>query len=67
MMNHRESWAEERKAPTADEWAQLQAAENEPKKRQMTKRSSKESQVEETKPASAPGPTVVLRRRKEGE
>ena len=33
MMNHRESWAEERKAPSKEEWAEMLAKEAEPAKR----------------------------------
>src|SRR5689334_13530384 len=33
MMNHRESWAEERKAPTRDEWIKQLEEEAQPKKR----------------------------------
>ncbi|MBC7691207.1 MAG: hypothetical protein H7222_05510 [Methylotenera sp.] len=33
QMNHRESWAEEKKAPTPAEWAQILAEEETPKKR----------------------------------
>lgn len=33
MMNHRESWAEEREAPTRQEWARILEEESAPKKR----------------------------------
>ncbi len=61
-MNHRESWAEERKAPTKEEWAVMQAEALEPKKRPRKK--------EELAPVTAPTPTagpprVIVRRKSE--
>lgn len=59
-MNHRESWAEERTAPTAAEWAATLAAANEPKKRPR-----KKEEVAEAAPAPTPsGPAKVIVRRK---
>jgi len=34
MMNHREAWAEERHAPTAEEWAKIQSGDVEKKPRE---------------------------------
>ena len=63
MMNHRESWAEERKAPSQEEWVQMQQEELEPKPR--TRRQSTgddKPRTEETqKPVTAA--KVILRRK----
>lgn len=59
-MNHRESWAEERRAPTESEWAAMQAAAEEPKKRPR----KKEEPVAEVAPAAPAGPARVIVRRK---
>jgi hypothetical protein len=58
MMNHRESWAEERTAPTREEWAKTLAGEDKaPRKR----REKVETPVE--LPKVDTGPKVILRRR----
>jgi len=62
MMNHRESWAEERTAPTKSEWAQILAEEAMPIKR--TRKVVEESAVAapvEKKPA----PVLIRRARRE--
>ena len=59
-MNHRESWAEERKAPSKEEWAQILAEEAAPKKRKPREAAA----VEEAKAAVPVGPARVLVRRK---
>ena len=59
MMNHRESWAEERHAPTPEEWKKTAAGEGE------RPRVRKEKPVEEApapKPVSS-APAVIIRRR----
>jgi hypothetical protein len=48
MMNHRESWAEERKAPTAEEWKRILEDEAQPRKR------SKASPEAAAQPAETP-------------
>lgn len=58
-MNHRESWAEERKAPTADEWAKIQSGEDKPAR----KRAPAEAAPQPTEPVKA-APKVILRRQK---
>lgn len=58
-MNHRESWAEERKAPSRDEWARtLNGEDKVPRKR-------REASPAETAPAVKvdSGPKVILRRK----
>ncbi|MGK5086296.1 hypothetical protein WDW86_01960 [Bdellovibrionota bacterium FG-2] len=58
LMNHRESWAEERKAPSAEEWARTLSGEDKP----VRKRSAVEK-APEAEPAAKPsGPQVILRR-----
>jgi hypothetical protein len=61
MMNHRESWAEERKAPSQEEWAKVLSGEDQPKrKRTPTEKAAPESPV----PVNATSaPKVILRRR----
>lgn len=60
LMNHRESWAEERKAPTLDEWKAELIAEAQPKKRER-KPKEEEIPVAVQKPVSEP--KVILRRK----
>jgi hypothetical protein len=59
LLNHRESWAEERIAPTFEEW---QAEQNAPRKRRSSK-AEDEAPAEEPppKPVST-GPKTILRR-----
>ena len=59
QMNHRESWAEERKAPLREEWAQIQADEAAPKKRPRKVAPETAEVKQDVKPAA---PKVVLRR-----
>lgn len=59
-MNHRESWAEERKAPTAEEWARVLSGEDEKPRRR------RETPVEAPAPEPAKStepPKVILRRK----
>jgi hypothetical protein len=60
MMNHRESWAEERRAPTREEWAKILAGENEPKRRTRTKPEEAPAEAPPPKPAA---PRAILRKR----
>lgn len=63
LMNHRDSWAEERKAPTAEEWAKALSGDDKPA------RAPRKEKPEEAKPAApaaqAPSqPARVILRRK---
>jgi hypothetical protein len=64
MMNHRESWAEERTAPTAAEWAQTLVEEALP-----TKRARKVVEETPVAPVSErkPAPVLIRRAKREGE
>jgi hypothetical protein len=61
MMNHRESWAEERRAPTREEWARIIEEEAQPKKRP---RAAKEAPTPAPAQPAAPAapPKVIIRR-----
>ena len=61
MMNHRESWAEERKAPTRDEWVRTLAGEDKPARKP---RAQKETEVKADPSASTSATKVILRRTK---
>ncbi len=62
MMNHRESWAEERKAPSHDEWVKTLSGEDKPAR----KRAPKEEAAPEPAPERPSGPPrVILRKRAE--
>lgn len=61
MMNHRESWAEERKAPSREEWARILAGEDKPARKRTPKEELVPAEPEKTKPAAP----VVIRRRSE--
>jgi len=59
MMNHRETWAEERRAPTPEEWQKILSGEDKPVRTRAEKKIEPESQ--------APAPQaarVILRRSK---
>lgn len=60
MMNHREAWAEERTAPSEEEWKQILAGENEPRKRE---KSQPAAQSEAVAPKAAPAAAKVILRR----
>lgn len=62
MMNHRESWAEERKAPTYDEWVKTLAGED----KAPRKRAPKED-APAAEPATPAGPPKVILRRQRSE
>lgn len=58
MMNHRESWAEERKAPSKEEWARTLSGEDKP----VRKRQPKAETTEPVQPSVSSVPRVILRR-----
>ncbi len=63
-MNHRESWAEERKAPTREEWERTLSGEDKVPRKRRTKaemEAERKAQEEAAKPAST-GPKIILRR-----
>jgi hypothetical protein len=62
LVNHRESWAEERKAPTLEEWQKILSGEDKPKRT----RKPKEDTPPEA-PKTTAGPPKVLVRRGSGE
>jgi hypothetical protein len=62
-MNHRESWAEERRAPSREEWQKTLKGEEEPVKRTRTPKAAQPQA--EAAPAASKGPAVILRRRNE--
>jgi len=62
LMNHRESWAEEKKAPSLDEWKKTLAGEDEPKR---TRKPKEEKPAEEKKAAPLAPPKILIRRRSE--
>jgi hypothetical protein len=57
MMNHRETWAEERKAPTLEEWQKTLSGEDKP----VRVRAEKPAVAEAVK-AEPSAPKVILRR-----
>lgn len=63
MMNHRESWAEERKAPSRDEWERALSGEDKPARKPRAAKA--EETAAEPKPADT-GPKVILRRTPKG-
>jgi len=65
MMNHREAWAEERKAPSYDEFVKQLAEEAEPIKRERKCKGS-DGDVEQRPADSVPvasAPKVIVRRK----
>ena len=60
-MNHRESWAEERRAPTPKVWAEILAAEDQPRTRKP-----REKVEAEPSPTAPVGPARVILRRGSG-
>ncbi len=63
MMNHRESWAEERRAPSREEWAEILAKEDEPVKRPRKATPEPTKTVEATE--KKPTPVLIRRSRRE--
>jgi hypothetical protein len=65
QMNHRESWAEERNAPTLDQWKKTLAGEGEEEKKPRAKKeeSAPQEAAAVSKPSSQSAPSVILRRR----
>lgn len=64
MMNHRESWAEERRAPSREEWERILSGEDEkPRKKAPAEQAKEEtSPVPESNPKPLT-PKVIIRRR----
>jgi hypothetical protein len=65
MMNHRESWAEEKRAPTRKQWEEILAEEAAPKTRtRATSEGAKKEDAESAASNKTPesGPKVILRR-----
>ena len=63
MMNHRESWAEERTAPSRDEWIQQLAEEAAPVKR--TRKTAEEVAAPPPPVEKKPAPVLIRRARRE--
>jgi hypothetical protein len=59
LMNHRESWAEERKSPTREEWEKELRGENKPERK---KRQAAEADPEPVSAQASSAPKVILRR-----
>ncbi|MCM2279594.1 MAG: hypothetical protein NDJ89_16085 [Oligoflexia bacterium] len=64
IMNHREAWAEERRAPSAEEWQKILAGENEPAERRSRQKESAPP-APQPAPAAPSAPKTILRRRSE--
>ena len=62
VLRHKESWAEERKAPSAEEWRKIQEGEGEaaPRARTSKQVASEGAPEPEAKPQTV---TTILRRR----
>jgi len=58
MMNHRESWAVETKAPTPEEWERILSGEDKPVR---TRKPKEEAPAQEVRPQS---PKFILRKKK---
>ncbi len=63
-MNHRESWAEERRAPSKEQWEQALKKEAEPVKRPRAPKSAAIA-ASVALPSSDSAPKVILRRKSE--
>lgn len=62
MMNHRESWAEERRAPSPEEWARIVSGEDKPQRKRAPRGEDEAATQEKAAPAAAATPRVILRR-----
>jgi hypothetical protein len=63
MMNHRESWAEERRAPTREEWQKILDGEDErPTRKRQSSTPAAETQAT---PQAAPAKVILRRSRSE--
>lgn len=71
MMNHRESWAEERRAPTAAEWKLIQSGELSPPKNKTPRSNDSQNLVASSKPEkpdpsppahAATGPVILKKK-----
>jgi hypothetical protein len=58
MMNHRESWAEERRAPSRQEWQKILSGEDKP----VRKRAERAPEEEKSVASESSAPKVILRR-----
>ena len=58
MMNHRETWAEERRAPSLEEWKKTLSGEDKP----VRKRAEKTEEPASVTAAQTSAPKVILRR-----
>jgi hypothetical protein len=65
MMNHRDTWAEERKAPSKTEWEAMLKAESEPKRRVRAEKPA--AAQPEAAPSAPAAPAKVLLRRSKSE
>lgn len=63
MMNHRESWAEERKAPTLAEWTKTLSGEDKPKR---TRAPKEEAAAPEAAAPAGPAKVILRRSRSDG-
>lgn len=64
-MNHRESWAEERTSPTAEEWKKILSGESRPERKKSSGDPATDAAKEpaaEAAPKAASEPRVILRR-----
>ena len=62
MMNHRESWAEERTAPTREQWARIQEEEKKPKTRKPKESAETQDSKSTVETAPSSASRVILRR-----
>lgn len=65
MMNHRESWAEERRAPTFEEWEKLLKGEGERKPRERRPKTEVKAPEDSGGAGPATAPKVILRRQQQ--
>lgn len=62
LMNHRESWAEERKAPTREDWERTSRGEDEAPRTRKPKAPSAETSGSQAGTATGASSKVILRR-----
>jgi hypothetical protein len=67
MMNHRDTWAEERRSPSLTEWQAQLKAESEPKKRPRAPKPEAQAETAAPAPTTPASPPKVLIRRKANE
>jgi hypothetical protein len=61
MMNHRESWAEERRSPSREEWLKILSGPS-PEDKPVRKRAEKSEEPTQAAAPASSGPKVILRR-----